>query len=134
MLSSCWTLTSLSWVFRNNDRKHLIRSLDTVNTCYNHRKICSLELELWTIYNPYLDETESYFSLCHQYRARPVCTSMQSDQALYCWLTSYQVIILISLKMIMDSSKFSYSVMNNFYWNSLKKEFFSFSIKIWALK
>ena len=25
-------------------------------------------------------------SLCHQYRARWACTSMQSDQALYCWL------------------------------------------------
>ena len=24
-------------------------------------------------------------SLCHQYRARPACTSVQSDQALYCW-------------------------------------------------
>ena len=39
-------------------------------------------------------------SLCHQYGARPASTSMQSDQALKCWLT-----ILISLKMIMDSSK-----------------------------
>ena len=27
-------------------------------------------------------------SLCHQYRARPACTSVQSDQALYCWLTN----------------------------------------------
>jgi hypothetical protein len=26
-------------------------------------------------------------SLCHRYRARPACTSVQSDQALYCWLT-----------------------------------------------
>ena len=25
-------------------------------------------------------------SLCHQYRARPACTSMRYDQALYCWL------------------------------------------------
>ena len=44
---------------------------------------------------------------CHQYRARPTCTSVQCDQALYCWPTSswYQVLILISLKMIMDSAK-----------------------------
>ena len=46
-------------------------------------------------------------SICHQYRARLACTSVQSDQALYCWLTNYQlqIIILISLKMIMGSFK-----------------------------
>ena len=38
--------------------------------------------------------------LGHQYRARPVCISVQSDQILYCWLTN-QVLI----KIIMDSSK-----------------------------
>ena len=27
-------------------------------------------------------------SLCHQYRATPAGTSVQSDQALYCWLTN----------------------------------------------
>ena len=26
--------------------------------------------------------------LCNQYRARPACTNVQSDQALYCWLTT----------------------------------------------
>ena len=44
-------------------------------------------------------------SVCHQYSARPVCTSMQSDQTLYCRLTNFQVLILISLKIIMDGSK-----------------------------
>ena len=29
-------------------------------------------------------------SLCHQYRARPTCTTVQSDQALYCWLTNFK--------------------------------------------
>ena len=29
-------------------------------------------------------------SLCHQYRARPACISMQSDQALYRWLTNFK--------------------------------------------
>ena len=32
--------------------------------------------------NPYPAGTESDLSLCHQYRARPACTTMQSDQAL----------------------------------------------------
>ena len=44
-------------------------------------------------------------SLCHQYSARPACTFVQSDQALYCYLTTFQVLVLISLKMIMGSSK-----------------------------
>ena len=29
-------------------------------------------------------------SLCHQYIVRPVCISVQSDQALYCWLTNFR--------------------------------------------
>ena len=29
-------------------------------------------------------------SLCHQYRARADCTSVHSDQALYCWLTNFK--------------------------------------------
>ena len=29
-------------------------------------------------------------SLCHLYRGRPACTSMQSDQALYCWLANFK--------------------------------------------
>ena len=42
------------------------------------------------------------FNLCHQYRAKPTCTSVQSDLALYCWMANYK---LVSLKMTMDSSK-----------------------------
>ena len=42
-------------------------------------------------------------SLCHQHRARPSCTSMHSNQFLYCWLINF--LIKISLKMIMDRSK-----------------------------
>ena len=44
-------------------------------------------------------------SPCHQYRARPACTSVKSDQALYCCLTNFQVLILIPLNMIKDGSK-----------------------------
>ena len=29
-------------------------------------------------------------SLCHQYITRPACTSVQSDQVLYCWLTNFK--------------------------------------------
>ena len=34
--------------------------------------------------------TPKEVSLCHQYSARPACTSMHSDQALYCWLTNFK--------------------------------------------
>ena len=44
--------------------------------------------------------TPKVISHCHKYRARPACSSTQSDQALYCW-----VFILISLKIILDSAK-----------------------------
>ena len=37
---------------------------------------------------PYPAGTE--ISLGQQYRARPAYTSVQSDQALYCWLTKYK--------------------------------------------
>ena len=33
-------------------------------------------------------------SLCHHHRARPPCTSMQSEQALYCWLTKFTFIYI----------------------------------------
>ena len=36
--------------------------------------------------------------LCHQYRARLACTSMQSDQALYCWQTNFKVGIMLYKK------------------------------------
>ena len=29
-------------------------------------------------------------SLCHQYRAKPAFTSVQSGQALYCWLPNFK--------------------------------------------
>ena len=29
-------------------------------------------------------------SLCHKYRTRPACTSMQSGQVLYCWQTNFK--------------------------------------------
>ena len=38
--------------------------------------------------------TGTVVSLCHQYKGKPVCTSMQSEQALYYWLTNFQVLIL----------------------------------------
>ena len=53
--------------------------------------------------NPYPAGTESDWP-CYHYRARQACTSMQSDQALYCWLTIFKLSSFIP-KMIMDSSK-----------------------------
>jgi hypothetical protein len=32
--------------------------------------------------------------LCHQYRARPACTSVQSDHALYCWKCNFCILVL----------------------------------------
>ena len=40
-----------------------------------------------TIYPP----KSTVISLCHQYRARLVCTSVKSNQALYCWLTNFKL-------------------------------------------
>ena len=34
--------------------------------------------------------TPKVISLCHQYRGRQACTSVQFDQALYCWLTNFR--------------------------------------------
>ena len=43
------------------------------------------------IINPYLIlPTPKVISLCHQFRAKSACTFMQSDQALYCWVTSFK--------------------------------------------
>ena len=44
-------------------------------------------------------------SLCHHYTARPACTSIQSDQTLYWWLTNLKVFTWISWKMLMESAK-----------------------------
>ena len=44
-------------------------------------------------------------SLCPPYRARLACMNVQSDLALYCCLSTFQILILISLKMIMHSSE-----------------------------
>ena len=34
--------------------------------------------------------TPKMIVLCHQHRARPACTSVQSDQDLYCWLANFK--------------------------------------------
>ena len=46
-------------------------------------------------------------SLCHQYRSRPDCASMQSDQAVYCWLINCNAIFLISQKIIIEKVDYS---------------------------
>ena len=33
--------------------------------------------------------TPKVIRFCHQYRAKSACTSVQSDQALYFWLTNF---------------------------------------------
>ena len=55
-------------------------------------------------FNPYPAGTESELCLSHQYRAKPACTSMQSDQ--FTTSTSDTLyLVIISLKMIIKSSK-----------------------------
>ena len=65
-------------------------------------KYCKLQRNLYRLIFEFSAGTESRVSLCHQYWARPACTSVQSDQALYCWLTKfsswYSYIIMIILK------------------------------------
>ena len=46
----------------------------------------------------------SSYIICHQYRDMPVCTSVQSDKALYSGLFNLSFRLDIP-KMIMDSSK-----------------------------
>ena len=60
-----------------------------------------ISLILGKIFIPYLAGTEIDFSLCHQYRARPVCMDIWPGSILFA--DQLQVIILIFLKIIMDS-------------------------------
>ena len=46
----------------------------------------SVPLNNLTLTLPKLKE----ISLCHQYRARIACTSVQSDEALYCWPANFK--------------------------------------------
>ena len=44
-------------------------------------------------------------SVCQQYRARPACTSVQSDLVLYRWMSNFQASSFLNIpKMIKDSS------------------------------
>ena len=61
--------------------------------------------------------TPNVNSLCHQYKARPACTSVHNAWPCSILLAGHlQVFILISLKTIMDSSK-------NARWNIPFKKF-----------
>ena len=69
--------------------------------CFLQNKITRIHCHVFTL----ILLEHKVICLCHQYRARPACTFVQSDQALYCWLTNSIFLILLSLKMITDSSK-----------------------------
>ena len=62
-------------------------------------------------------------NLCSHFRARPAWTSMQSNQSLYCWLSSSNThfVKLISAKLIMDSP-------TNQMWTSPFKKFSSLRV------
>ena len=60
--------------------------------CFVHFILCKVvfNTNLYrTELNPYPAEPK-VICFCHQYRARPACTSMKSDQALYCWLAKFK--------------------------------------------
>ena len=53
----------------------------------------------------YSARNDSDYNFCNQYRARPACTSIQSDQGSILLADQLQVLILGSLKMIIENSK-----------------------------
>ena len=42
--------------------------------------------------------TPKVITICHQYRARPSCTPVQSDQSLNCWLTNFKFLFWYPFK------------------------------------
>ena len=54
-----------------------------------NKKTCEILFDLYWVLTLILP-TLKVFSLCHQHRARPACTFVQSDQAPYCWLTNFR--------------------------------------------
>ena len=80
-----------------------IHVIDNQNAIADFKQIWHISMNLTLI----LLEPE-VISLYHQYRPRPHCKSVLSDQALYCWLT-----ISKSLKMLMErfqTRKLDYSI------------------------
>ena len=61
--------------------------LSCIHLFHNQTKIMMFKLTLILL-------EPKVISFCHQYRPRPVCTSVRSDQALYCWLTKPQILTL----------------------------------------
>ena len=52
-------------------------------------------------------------SLCHLYRTRPACSSVQSDQALYCWQTNFRFSSLVWTVLEMEGGNLaSYGLMS----------------------
>ena len=87
----CLTMDESQSVVKYYPRKSLFLHLLCFLLCSSGEIVLILNLNL-------LDQNLINFS--HHYRARSACTSVQSDQILYCWLTNFKF-----LKMIMESSK-----------------------------
>ena len=58
-------------------------------TSYRVMLFCNWHLCINHVFTIILLELK-VISLCHQYRARPLCTSVQSNQVLHCWLTIFK--------------------------------------------
>ena len=81
-------------MFRKSKKESIGRSNITDLTVYRNffhsckRSLACFFLKKQTCMLTLCLPTPKVISLCHQYRVRPVCTSVQSDQALYFWQTN----------------------------------------------
>ena len=66
-----------TWMKQNSNLTSVFEKVKKYAYRYTSLILILLELEV--------------ISLCHQHRARPAWTYMQSDQALYCWLTNFKI-------------------------------------------
>ena len=102
----------------------LISYIYTLLTCCLVTIIKEMLVTSQKLYFTLILPTPKVISLCNQYRARPDCTSVQSDQALLLLADQFRVFILTSLKMIMECSK-------NRRWIISFKEFGMVRVKHW---
>ena len=68
------------------EKREALKATDSDENLYENQAFGMFIKILLTLILP----TPKVISFCHQYRARPACTSVQSDQSLYCWLIIFK--------------------------------------------